>query len=185
MPFISEAEIKGDRPFGISQKVRSLFAYFWLYGKGDRSCGWRGAIAMSGMERSIAFLDRGISLFGSRRGDHFSKEWSKLIVEKRVKACVPRTSKYDKLSKSTRLQDIQAMKLISLSAHFDGQSIQLDEPYKLEPNIKLIVTVLPEQLAEREAWLWLSRHQLNNAYSQDDDYPSNAIKTLNPDYAGS
>jgi hypothetical protein len=77
------------------------------------------------------------------------------------------------------------MKLISLSAHFDGQSIQLDEPYKLEPNIKLIVTVLPEQLAEREAWLWLSKHQLNNAYSQDDDYPTNAIKTLNPDYAGS
>ncbi|MEK0178995.1 MULTISPECIES: hypothetical protein [Microcoleus] len=184
-PFIYTRCQTCDRPFGISQKVRSLFAYFWLYGKGDRSCRWTGAIAMSGMERSIAFLDRGISLFGSRRGDHFSKEWSKLIVEKRVKACVPRTSKYDKLSKSTRLQDIQAMKLISLSAHFDGQSIQLDEPYKLEPNIKLIVTVLPEQLAEREAWLWLSRHQLNNAYSQDDDYPSNAIKTLNPDYAGS
>ncbi|MCC3527534.1 MAG: hypothetical protein JGK21_04070 [Microcoleus sp. PH2017_22_RUC_O_B] len=77
------------------------------------------------------------------------------------------------------------MKLISLSAHFDGQSIQLDEPYKLEQNIKLIVTVLPEQLAEREAWLWLSRHQLNNAYSQDDDYAIDAIKTLNPDYAGS
>ena len=165
--------------------MRSLFGCFWLYGKGDRSCGWTGAIALLGMEKLIAFLDRGSSLFGSRRGDRFSKEWSKLIVEKRVKACVPRTSKYDKLSKSTRLQEIQAMKLISLSAHFDGQSIQLDEPYKLEPNIKLIVTVLPEQLAEREAWLWLSRHQLNNAYSQDDDYPINAIKTLNPDYAGS
>ncbi|MEK0195161.1 hypothetical protein [Microcoleus anatoxicus] len=26
-PFISEAEIKGDRLFGISQKVRSLFGY--------------------------------------------------------------------------------------------------------------------------------------------------------------
>ena len=143
------------------------------------------SIALLGMERSIAFLDRGISLFGSRRRDSFSKEWSKLIVEKRVKACVPRASKYDKLSKSTPLQDIQAMKLISLSAHFDGQSIQLDEPYKLEPNIKLIVTVLPEQLAEREAWLWLSRHQLNNAYNQNDDYPLDAIKTPNPDYAGS
>ncbi|MEK0178999.1 hypothetical protein [Microcoleus anatoxicus] len=23
-----------DRPFGISQNVRSLFGYFWLYGKG-------------------------------------------------------------------------------------------------------------------------------------------------------
>jgi hypothetical protein len=138
-----------------------------------------------GIRRSIAFLDRGISLFGSTRGDHFSEECSKLMVETPIKACVPRASKYDKLSKSTRLQDIPAMKLISLSAHFDGQSIQLDEPYKLEPNIKLIVTVLPEQLAEREAWLWLSRHQLNNAYNQNDDYPLNAIKTPNPDYAGS
>ncbi|WP_293248968.1 MULTISPECIES: hypothetical protein [unclassified Microcoleus] len=196
---------KGDRPSSIPDAKGSIALLelvkkcdrFWLFlaiwqgrftlgiAPHARSCRWTGAIAMSGMERSIAFLDRGISLFGSRRGDRFSKEWSKLIVEKRVKGCVPRASKYDKLSKSTRLQDIQAMKLISLSAHFDGQSIQLDEPYKLEQNIKLIVTVLPEQLAEREAWLWLSRHQLNNAYSQDDDYAIDAIKTLNPDYAGS
>ena len=77
------------------------------------------------------------------------------------------------------------MQIISLSAHFDGQSIQLDEPYKLEPNTKLIVTILPEQLTERQAWLSMSRHQLNNAYSQDEEYPLDAIKTLNPDYAGS
>ncbi len=32
------------------------------------------------------------------------------------------------------------MEIVSLSAHFDGQSIQLDEPYKLEPNTKLIIT---------------------------------------------
>lgn len=77
------------------------------------------------------------------------------------------------------------MQIISLSAHFDGQSIQLDEPYKLEPNTQLIVTILPEQPTEHQAWLSLSRHQLNNAYSQDDEYPLDAIKTLNPDYAGS
>lgn len=94
-------------------------------------------------------------------------------------------AEYDTLGKSDRLQEIQAMQVISLSAHFDGQSIQLDEPYKLEPNTKLIVTILPEQSAERSAWLCLSRHQLNNAYSQDDDYPLDAIKTANPDYAGS
>ncbi|MFB2939079.1 type II toxin-antitoxin system ParD family antitoxin [Aerosakkonemataceae cyanobacterium BLCC-F154] len=47
------------------------------------------------------------------------------------------------------------------------------------------VTILPEQIAEREAWLCLSRHQLNNAYSQEDDYPLDAIKIANPDYAGS
>jgi hypothetical protein len=94
-------------------------------------------------------------------------------------------AEYDTLSKSDRLQEFPAMKVISLSAHFDGQSIQLDEPYKLEPNTKLIVTILPEQSAEREAWLWLSRHQLNNAYSQEDDYSIDVIQTLNPDYAGS
>ncbi len=76
------------------------------------------------------------------------------------------------------------MKVISLSAHFDGQSIQLDEPYKLEPNTKLIVTILPEQSAEYESWLCLSKEQLNNVYNEDDDYPLNAIKTINPDYAG-
>jgi hypothetical protein len=77
------------------------------------------------------------------------------------------------------------MKVISLSAHFDGLSIQLDEPYKFEPNTKLIVTILPEQSAEYEAWLCLSKHQLNNAYSQDDEYPLDTIKIANPDYEGS
>lgn len=77
------------------------------------------------------------------------------------------------------------MKTISLSAHFDGQSIQLDRPYPLQPNTKLIVTILPEQSAEQEAWLSLSRNQLNNAYIEEDDYPLSAIKTVNPDYEGS
>lgn len=77
------------------------------------------------------------------------------------------------------------MKVISLSAHFDGQLIQLDEPYPLQPNTKLIVTILPEQSREREALLSLSQNQLNNAYTEDDDYPLNAIKIVNPDYEGS
>ncbi|NJL68405.1 MAG: hypothetical protein HC894_20115 [Microcoleus sp. SM1_3_4] len=40
-PFIYTRCQKSDRPLGISQKVRSLFGYFWLYGKGDRSF-WYG-----------------------------------------------------------------------------------------------------------------------------------------------
>lgn len=47
------------------------------------------------------------------------------------------------------------------------------------------VTILPEQTAEQEAWLCLSKNQLNNAYTEDDDYPLDAIKIANPDYAGS
>jgi len=38
----------------------------------------------------------------------------------------------------------------TLCAHFDGQRILLDEPYKLEPYTKLIITVLPETLEESE-----------------------------------
>jgi len=45
------------------------------------------------------------------------------------------------------------MNVVSLSAHFDGKSIQLDKPYKLEPNTKLIITVIPEQSDEQESWL--------------------------------
>ena len=76
------------------------------------------------------------------------------------------------------------MQVISLSAHFDGRSIQLDEPYPLQANTKLIVTILPEQLTEREAWLHFSKNQLNDAYNSDDDYPLDTIKIINPDYAG-
>ena len=36
------------------------------------------------------------------------------------------------------------MPLVSLFAHFDGEHIQLDEPYDLPVNARLIVIVLPE-----------------------------------------
>jgi len=35
------------------------------------------------------------------------------------------------------------MHLVTLSATFDGQFIQLDEPYPLTPGTRLLVTVLP------------------------------------------
>ena len=76
------------------------------------------------------------------------------------------------------------MEIISLSAHFDGQFIQLDQPYNLDPNTKLLVTIVPS-LEERENWLHLSQEQLNRAYSQDDDYSIEVIKVANPIYAGS
>lgn len=37
------------------------------------------------------------------------------------------------------------MNAITLPAHFDGSQIQLDEPFEMEPDTKLIVTVLPKQ----------------------------------------
>jgi hypothetical protein len=38
------------------------------------------------------------------------------------------------------------MKTVTLSAHFDGKHIQLDEPFKLPPDARLLVTAVPEEL---------------------------------------
>jgi hypothetical protein len=55
----------------------------------------------------------------------------------------------------------------------------------LERNARLIVTILPDHDAERDAWLRLSANQLNAAYNGDgDDYPLDSIKKMNPDYEG-
>jgi hypothetical protein len=78
------------------------------------------------------------------------------------------------------------MDTVSVSAHFDGERILLDEPFELEPNTRLIVTILPKQDAERESWLCLSGGRLEDAYSEDEeDYSLDLIKEANPEYAGS
>ena len=59
----------------------------------------------------------------------------------------------------------------TIAAHFDGEQILLDEAVELEPNTKLLVTVLPKD-AEREAWLDLSAKRLQDAYTdEEEDYP--------------
>lgn len=69
------------------------------------------------------------------------------------------------------------MNTISIPAHFDGKHILLDEPYSLEPNARLLVTVLPEQDEEREDWLRLSEQPLAEAYSDDEpEYPLSSIR---------
>jgi len=74
------------------------------------------------------------------------------------------------------------MKTVSVTAHFDGQHIQLDEPLDLAPNTKLMVTVLSED-AEREAWLKVSARGLARAYADNEEgYDSSDIKMPNPDY---
>lgn len=42
------------------------------------------------------------------------------------------------------------MQTITLRAHFDGRQILLDEPYELEPNTKLIVSVVYTSNKERD-----------------------------------
>ena len=77
------------------------------------------------------------------------------------------------------------MPIIALSAHFDGERICLDEPFDLEPDTKLIVTILPKQEtdSEHEAWLLLSGQRLEAAYGENEpEYSSNLLKEVNPDY---
>ena len=75
------------------------------------------------------------------------------------------------------------MKTVSVTAHFDGKTIQLDEPLDLAPNTKLMVTVLSEQDAEREEWLQFSSQGLARAYADDEEsYDVSDVKVPNPAY---
>lgn len=65
------------------------------------------------------------------------------------------------------------MPVVSLKAHFDGQYIQLDEPFELPQDAQLLVTVLKASSSDeqREAWLNLSAQGLAAAYGENEpDY---------------
>ena len=77
------------------------------------------------------------------------------------------------------------MDTFSIPAHFDGERILLDEPVELEPNTRLIVTVLPNHDTERESWLRLSEKRLEAAYGEDEEeYSLDLIREANPEYEG-
>ena len=77
------------------------------------------------------------------------------------------------------------MDTISIPAHFDGERILLDEPIELEPNTKLIVTVLPNIDAEHQSWLRLSNQRLEDAYGEnEEEYSLDLIREANPEYEG-
>jgi hypothetical protein len=84
---------------------------------------------------------------------------------------------------SDKVFTIGSMKTFSVSAHFDGKHILLDEPLELEPNTKLLVTVLSQHDSEHEDWLRLSAKGLASAYSDDEpEYTLDSIIEMNPDY---
>jgi hypothetical protein len=61
------------------------------------------------------------------------------------------------------------MPTVSLKAHYDGKSIQLDEPFDLPANARLIVTLLPSAAdTDREDWSMLSAEHLARAYGESD-----------------
>ncbi len=78
------------------------------------------------------------------------------------------------------------METKTLRAHFDGSQILLDEPFELEPDVKLIITVLPKSSdEEREDWTRLSLESIARAYSNDEpEYSLDLIKEANPAYEG-
>jgi hypothetical protein len=70
------------------------------------------------------------------------------------------------------------MPTLSVKAHFDGKRIVLDEPFDLQPNSALLVTVLPAAGdSERDAWLAASAAGLAAAYGPNEpDYSEADIK---------
>ncbi|MFY9826296.1 MAG: hypothetical protein WAM82_33340 [Thermoanaerobaculia bacterium] len=77
------------------------------------------------------------------------------------------------------------MKTVTLRAHFDGEQIRLDEPFRLEPDTPLTVTVLSENQVADPEWTILSAKGLAGAYGDSEpEYPLNLIRDPNPDYEG-
>ena len=63
----------------------------------------------------------------------------------------------------------RVMLIVSLKAHYDGETIRLDEPFDLPPNARLMVTVLPPLTgSDREDWSNLSVANLARAYGDDE-----------------
>jgi len=71
------------------------------------------------------------------------------------------------------------MPSVTLKAHYDGERIVLDEPFKIEPNARLIVTVLPSDAASigHADWAAVSVESLARAYSESEpEYTSSDTK---------
>jgi hypothetical protein len=61
------------------------------------------------------------------------------------------------------------MPAVTLQAHYDGRTIQLDEPFELVPNARLLVTVLdPAGATTRALWANLAAEGLARAYGEDE-----------------
>ncbi len=75
------------------------------------------------------------------------------------------------------------MKTVSVTAHFDGEHVLLDEPLELEPDEKLIVTVLSNRDPEHDAWQLLAKRGLAAAYADDEEeYSLSDVRVANPAY---
>src|SRR5436305_15116532 len=78
------------------------------------------------------------------------------------------------------------METRTLRAHFDGNQILLDEPFELEPNTELLVTILPKASEEDgEGWARFSMESFTSAHGDDEpQYSLELIKEANPECEG-
>jgi hypothetical protein len=63
------------------------------------------------------------------------------------------------------------MPTVTLKAHYDGERIVLDEPFELQANSPLMVTVLPPEIVragDHAQWAALSARGLARAYSDSE-----------------
>lgn len=75
------------------------------------------------------------------------------------------------------------MQTVTLTARFDGQQILLDEPYQLEANTPLMITILPEPADEAAAWQQFALQNLARAYEADEvEYTVADLKEPNPEH---
>lgn len=75
------------------------------------------------------------------------------------------------------------MSSVTLKAHFDGNKICLDDPYPLESNARLVVTVVmgDSDAAGRQAWLAASQASLGLAYGPaEPDYSDSVLREKPP-----
>jgi hypothetical protein len=94
---------------------------------------------------------------------------------------------YNSQSKEYQVQGEGMITPVILKAHFDGEQIRLDEPFELEPDMELVITVLPKDYSddEREEWLDFSMQMLEQSYDDEEvEYSLDLIKEPNPDYEG-
>ncbi len=73
----------------------------------------------------------------------------------------------------------------TLRGHYDGNQIILDEPFQLEPNVALLITVLSDEdvREEREDFATFSLQGLRYAYADDEpEYSFDMIKEPNASY---
>lgn len=59
------------------------------------------------------------------------------------------------------------MKTVAVTARFDGEKVQFDEPCQLAVNARLLVVVLPPG-DERQDWARFSAGQLTKAYGENE-----------------